>query len=226
MLEGESMGLKPAMKAILSTNIYAITAQEFSLGRTNIEVVKEMLSAGIKVIQYREKEMSLGAMYEEGLKIRQLTKEAGACFIVNDHVDLAIALNADGVHIGQKDLPPLVVRALIGDEMILGLSTQNEAQAKEAEALGVVDYIGVGPLYETQTKKDASSPVGFAYLRYVAQEIALPFVVIGGIKREHIKEIKSHGGRMMALVSEIVGAPDIAKRIEEIENIIKRLDGK
>lgn len=220
------MGLKPLMKHMLSTDIYAITAQEFSQGRDNIEVVKQMLKAGIKVIQYREKEMSLSSMYEEGLVLRDLTKKAGATFIVNDHVDLAIALEADGVHIGQDDLPPLVVRALIGDKMILGLSTQTPAQAKTAEALGVVDYIGVGPLFKTLTKKDASMPVGLDYLRYVAHEISLPFVVIGGIKRENMKEVRSNGGRMMALVSEIVGAPDIALRIEELNTIIKHLDGQ
>lgn len=214
------MNGRPLMQHFLSSSIYGITAHEYSLGRSNKEVVEQMLKAGVKVIQYREKEMSLEQMYQEGLILRQLTRDAGAIFIVNDHVDLAMALEADGVHIGQTDLPPLVVRKLIGEEMILGLSTQNAAQAKQAETLGVVDYIGVGPMFATQTKKDAASPVGFDYLHYVVREIALPFVVIGGIKKEHIQPLQHCGARMMALVSEIVGAPDIALRVQEIQALL------
>lgn len=210
---------KPMMANFLSTHLYGITAYEYSLGRSNVEVVKQMLASGITVIQYREKERKLDVMYEECLAIRALTKEAGATFIVNDHVDLAMMVQADGVHIGQNDLPPLEVRRLIGEKMILGLSTHSPEQAKHAEALGVVDYIGVGPIFATQTKKDVCAPVGFDYLDYVVHNIALPFVAIGGIKEHNLGTVLAHGARMVALVTQIVGAVDIASKVEEIRAI-------
>ena len=213
---------KPLMAHFLSTHLYGITAYEYSLGRSNVEVVKQMLVAGIKVIQYREKERKLDVMYEECLAIRALTQDAGATFIVNDHVDLAMMVKADGVHIGQNDLPPLEVRALIGEEMILGLSTHLPEQAKRAEALGVVDYIGVGPIFATQTKKDVCAPVGFDYLDYVVSNISLPFVAIGGIKEHNLNDVLGHGARMVALVTQIVGALDIASKVEEINAIVKK----
>ena len=213
---------KPLMANFLSTHLYGITAYEYSLGRSNVEVVKQMLTAGIKVIQYREKERKLDVMYEECLAIRALTQDTGATFIVNDHVDLAMMVKADGVHIGQNDLPPLEVRALIGEEMILGLSTHLPEQAKRAEALGVVDYIGVGPIFATQTKKDVCAPVGFDYLDYVVNNISLPFVAIGGIKEHNLNDVLGHGARMVALVTQIVGALDIASKVEEINAIVKK----
>ncbi|MHB1455370.1 MAG: thiamine phosphate synthase, partial [Armatimonadota bacterium] len=173
---------RPHMVNFMSTDIYGITADEYSQGRGNTETVRLMIAAGIKVIQYREKDKSARQMYEECLVIRELTKNNNVTFIVNDHVDLAVMVEADGVHIGQDDLPAEKVRQLVGDKMIIGLSTHSPTQAQTAMGIAdIIDYIGVGPIFVTNTKKDVCEPVGLEYLDYVLNNVSLPFVAIGGI---------------------------------------------
>ncbi len=122
---------------------------------------------------------------------------------------------ADGVHIGQEDIPLPDVRALVGSKMCIGLSTHCPEQAKEAVRLGA-DYLGVGPIFATQTKEDVTAPVGYAYLDWVAANISTPFVAIGGIKEHNIAEVAAHGARCCALVSELVGAEDIAGKVAAV----------
>jgi len=211
------MNHRPNLANFLSTDIYGITADEYSLGRGNIETVRLMIEAGIKVIQYREKDKSTGQMIMECLAIRKITRNSGVTFIVNDHVGLAVVVEADGVHIGQDDLPPESVRRLVGDEMIIGLSTHSPAQAQAAMSIsGIIDYIGVGPIFATSTKKDVCEPVGLEYLEYVASNISLPFVAIGGIKQHNIGLVRARGARIISLVTEIVGASDIAATVGAI----------
>lgn len=197
------------------TSLYALTDDALSLGRPVLDVARALLDSGIKILQYREKDKKAGKMLEECLALRRLTREAGACFIVNDHVDIAMLCEADGVHVGQDDLPVQAVRQLVGPDMIIGLSTHSPEQARAAVAAGA-DYIGVGPIYATQTKKDVCAPVTLDYLDWVVANITLPFVAIGGIKRHNIGEVTRHGARCCALVSELVGAPDIRARVAEV----------
>ena len=213
--------MRKGMEQFINNPIYTITAEAMSNGRDNIEVVGKMLEAGIKFIQYREKEKPGLDRYNECLKLREMTRHAGAVFIIDDFVDLAMAVDADGVHIGQTDLPPQVVRQLIGDDKIIGLSTRGEEQLLKANTLGdIIDYIGVGPVYATQTKKTAK-PVGFSYVEYAAKNSQHPFVAIGGIKEHNICDVAAHGATTFAIVSEIVGAEDIAGKIKSIENTLK-----
>ncbi|MEG6513283.1 thiamine phosphate synthase [Desulforamulus ruminis] len=200
---------------LLTADLYGITAEEYSLGRSNLQVVEEMIEAGIQVIQYREKEKKTREKYLECLKIRELTRQAGVTFIVNDHIDLALLVGADGVHIGQDDLPPEKVRELVGKEMLIGLSTHSPEEARAALGAGV-DYLGVGPIFATKTKKDVCDPVGLEYLEYVARNIPLPFVAIGGIKEYNIHQVTARGARCVALVAEIVGSPDIAAKVQAL----------
>jgi len=199
----------------LAGGIYGITGEEFSRGRSNIEVVREMIAAGVRIIQYREKEMKARRKFEECRAIRKLTEEAGVTFIINDDVDLALLVKADGIHLGQDDLPLTEVRKLVGENMILGLSTHSPAQAEEAMAIGA-DYIGVGPIYETFTKKDVCAPVGLTYLDYVVENSSLPFVAIGGIKEHNIAEVAAHGAKLICAVTEILGADDIREKIRRL----------
>ncbi|KXG78625.1 thiamine phosphate synthase [Thermotalea metallivorans] len=205
---------------ILDTDLYGITAEEHSRGRSNMEVVKEMIAAGIKVIQYREKEKKMCYKYEECLEIRRLTKEAGVAFIINDDIDIAMLVKADGVHIGQEDLPIEKVRELVGPDMVIGLSTHSPEQAQDAVSRGA-DYIGVGPIYRTYTKKDVCEPVGLEYLEYVANHIHIPFVAIGGIKEHNIGEVRKKGAKCICLVTEIVGAENIGEKIRRIRDAMK-----
>lgn len=197
---------------ILHTDIYALTDEALSKGRSNIEVVDAMLQAGIKILQYREKDKKSGVMLEECLKIREMTRQAGCTFIINDYVDIAMLCGADGVHVGQEDIPVPQVRQLIGSDKIIGLSTHSPAEYNKAIELGA-DYIGVGPIFATQTKKDVCSPVGYEYLDFAAKEQRIPFVAIGGIKQHNIADVASHGAKCCAIVSEIVGAKDIAATV-------------
>ena len=213
--------MRKGMEHFINNPIYTIAAEAMSNGRNNIEVVGKMLEAGIKFIQYREKEKPALERYQECMQLVKMTKEAGAIFIIDDFVDLAMAVNADGVHIGQTDLPPQVVRQLIGEDKILGLSTHEEAQLQKANELGdIIDYIGVGPVYATQTKKDAV-PVGFSYVDYASKYAKHPFVAIGGIKEHNICEVASHGAKTFAIVSEIVSADDIVNKIKSIEKTLQ-----
>lgn len=207
---------------VLETDLYGITAEKWSGGRSNLDVAADMIRGGIKVIQYREKDKSALEKYRECVFLRTITKEAGVLFIVNDHVDLALAVEADGVHIGQEDMPPHVVRGLIGTEMLMGISTHNPIQAQEAIRSGA-DYIGVGPLYSTQTKVDVCAPVGLGYLEYAVKNVKIPFVAIGGIKRHNLHEVVSRGARCMAMVTEIVGAEDLVACVQEIRGNIEKI---
>lgn len=197
------------------TDIYALTDSRLSLGRPLAFVAGALLDAGVKILQYREKQKKKGEMLQECLLLRRMTRAAGACFIVNDHIDLALLVDADGVHIGQEDIPVAQARRLLGSEKIIGLSTHSPAQALAARASGA-DYIGVGPIFATQTKEDVCAPVGYDYLDWVVAEQPLPFVAIGGIKEHNIASIAAHGAGCCALVSALVGAEDIGASVHAV----------
>jgi thiamine-phosphate pyrophosphorylase len=198
------------------TDLYCLTASEYSRSRTNSDVVRQMLEAGIKIIQYREKDFSMRQKYQECLIIRRLCDQYDACFIVNDDVHLALAAGADGVHVGQDDLPVEKVRQIVGKDMIIGLSTHSPEQADRAASSGMVDYIGVGPLFATSTKKGVCAPVGLDYLDYVVKHHHIPFVAIGGVKWHNIASVVEHGAKCVALVTEIVGAENIGFMIRSL----------
>jgi len=206
-------------KKLQNTDLYCISAEEYSKGRSNIEVVKELLDVGIKIIQYREKDKKMLDKYKECEEIRRLTKEYDADFIINDDVALAMIVGSDGVHIGQDDLPIEKVRQLVGEEMFIGLSTHSKDQAIAALMRGA-DYIGVGPIFRTFTKKDVCEPVGLSYLEYVVNNINIPFVAIGGIKEHNICEVSKCGAKCIALVTEIVGSDNITQKVMDIRKII------
>lgn len=207
-------------RKLLPRGIYGILGEKFSRGRSNPDVARQMTDAGVRIIQYREKlkEKSLRAIYEECLTIRRITAEAGALFIINDYAEIALMVGADGVHQGQDDLPLSELRR-IAPGLIIGCSTHSPKQAEQA-VLDGADYIGVGPIFNTQTKEDVCAPVGLNYLDYVAKNIHIPFVALGGIKRETVPLVVAHGATTVCLVTEIIGAEDIGKRIREIQNLI------
>lgn len=208
-------------RPVLPAGLYGITAEKFSAGRTNIAVVEQMIAGGIKIIQYREKRSakSARAILDECVEIRALTRAAGVIFIVNDYVDVALLVDADGVHVGQDDLPVPAVRKLLGPGKIIGLSTHSPEQAQEAVRAGA-DYIGVGPIFATKTKDDVCAPVGLPYLDWVVANISLPLVAIGGIKLATIDQIAQRGAKSICLVSEIVGAPDIIGKVNELNAVL------
>lgn len=204
-------------KKVIPEGIYGITGEKFANGRSNIECVKSMIDGGIKIIQYREKEKSIKEKVAEVIEIRTICHENDITFIVNDHVDIAILVDADGVHVGQDDMDISHVRKLIGENKIIGKSTHCLEDAKKA-ILDGADYIGVGPIFKTTTKE--KDPVGLGYLEEVVKNIELPFVAIGGIKESNIEEVKKLGATSICLVSEIVGAENIVEKIKKLNEII------
>jgi len=214
--------MEKSKKQILAGGIYGITAERFSEGRSNLEVVEEMIRGGVTTIQYREKkhQKGVGEMYVECQQIRELTRKHGITFIINDHVDLALLVDADGVHVGQEDLPVEAVRRLIGDDKIIGLSTHSPEQMARAVEIGA-DYIGVGPIFATQTKENVCDAVGLQYLDYVTENCTIPFVAIGGIKEHNISEIVSRGAKSICLVTEIVGSEDIYSTCVRLNSLFK-----
>lgn len=206
-------------RIIIPEGIYGITGDNFAHGKSNLECVKAMIEGGIKIIQYRDKTKSIKEKVKEAREIRELCKRNGVIFIVNDHVDIAILVDADGVHIGQDDMDPSDVRKLIGDNKIIGLSTHSEEQGMKAYLNPAVDYIGVGPIFPTTTKDTA--PVGLGYLEYAVKNLHLPFTAIGGIKEHNLHEIISRGAKNVCLVSDIVGADNITEKVKELQKLMK-----
>lgn len=210
---------KLSRSSLPETDLYCLTASEYSSGRNNLEVVRDMLESGIKIIQYREKGLKMSQKYRECAAIREMTAKFGATLIINDDIHLALAVGADGIHIGQDDLPIRQARQLVGNGMLIGVSTHSPEQARIAVMEGA-GYIGVGPIYRTNTKKDVCDPVGLDYVRFVAQNISIPWVAIGGIKEDNVAEVIQSGARMVAMVTEIVGAEDIKAKINAIRRRI------
>lgn len=209
-------------RQVFDTDLYALTGEEYSRGRTNLQVVQEFIRAGIKIIQYREKEKKKIDKYKECVAIRELTREVGVTFIVNDDIDLAMAVQADGIHIGQEDLPLEKARELVGESMIIGLSTHSPEQARHAVERGA-DYIGVGPIFPTKTKKHVCDAVGLEYLDYVVQNVGIPFVAIGGIKEHNIAQVRQRGAKCIAMVTELVGSEDIVEKVKSIRRTLALL---
>ena len=207
-----------ASKPLLPGGIYGITAEKFSKGRGNIEVVRAMIAGGCRVIQYREKRppKDFCDMLAECREIRRLTREAGVLLIVNDYPTLARLVEADGVHVGQEDWPVPELRQLLGPDMIIGLSTHGPDQMRAAVAAGA-DYIGVGPIFETHTKDDVVAPVGLEYVAHAAAHCPVPFAALGGVKEHNIQEVIAHGAKTVCLVTDIVEADDIAEKVRRLQ---------
>lgn len=199
--------------------LYGITDERFSNGRDAIFQVRQMCDAGVKIIQYREKYRAHKERFAIAKEIRKITADSGTLFIVNDHIDIALLADADGVHIGQDDLDVNEARKLLSPKMILGLSTHNKEQYMSAQKSGA-NYIGVGPIFKTATKENVCAPVGLEYLEFAASENKIDFVAIGGIKDHNLIDVLNGGAKTVALVSEIVGASDIKLMAQKINNQI------
>jgi thiamine-phosphate pyrophosphorylase len=208
-------------KTIFPKGIYGILGETFSLGRSNVTMAQLLVDNGIDILQYREKPATKDrkTMLAECEEIRRITADAHVPFIVNDFLDIALMTGADGVHMGQTDLPVPAVKQL-APHLMVGCSTHSPAQAAQAMADGA-DYIGVGPLFTTRTKEDVCDAVGLEYLEYVSGNSDIPFVAIGGIKRHNLAEVVSRGAKTVCLVTEIISAQDIRKRMQEIRHIME-----
>lgn len=181
-------------------------------------MVAAEIRGGADVIQLREKEMSKRERLELGFRLRDLTRQENTLFIVNDDVDLAIILDADGVHVGQGDIPARFVRPLIGDK-ILGVSTHSMEQVNEAVSEGA-DYVAVGPVFETETKKNPDPLVGIELLSMVRDYCPIPYVAIGGINENNVNSLTAIGCHKAAVISDILMAGDIEKQCRKFKKML------
>ncbi|WP_010278323.1 thiamine phosphate synthase [Paenibacillus senegalensis] len=194
--------------------LYAITGEQFHPGRDVIEVMEEAILGGVDIIQLRDKTGSKRDILHKARKLRELTRKHDVLFIVNDHIDIALASDADGIHLGQDDLPLAEARKIMGNK-IIGISTHAIEEARAAEREGA-DYIGVGPVFPTKSKLDVVDPVTTSYVREVAGEIRIPFVAIGGIKLHNVDQVLDAGATRICVISEIVGSDDVRGTAEKL----------
>jgi thiamine-phosphate pyrophosphorylase len=187
--------------------LYAITGETFHPGRDSVDVMTEAMLGGADIIQLRDKDSSKQAVLEKAKRLREATRKHGALFIVNDHIDIALAVDADGIHLGQDDLPLREARKIVGNR-IIGISTHCIEEARQAEKDGA-DYIGVGPVFATKSKVDVVDPVTTSYVKEVAAEIRIPWVAIGGIKLHNVDDVLAAGAGRVCAISEIVGSSDV-----------------
>ena len=197
-------------------SLYVITDPSAQKGRDPLEVLTKALEGGADVVQLRDKHSSREDLVAIGKKLKPLCKKWGALFIVNDRVDVAEGVDADGVHLGQNDLLVETARSLLGKKKLLGISTHSLEQALRAQAQGA-DYIGVGPIFQTPTKPDYP-PVGTGLISQVKQSVRIPFVAIGGINLATLDTVLEAGADSVAVVRSVVGQEDVreaARRIKE-----------
>ncbi len=187
-------------------SLYVITDRNIQK-RDTLEVVEEAILGGASVIQLREKDLPTREFLDEALRVRKCTKRYGVLFIVNDRVDIALASEADGVHLGPEDMP-LRYAHRIAPHLLLGYSCDTVEEAKRAEQAGA-SYLGVGTVFPTKTKKDAGEPIGLERLRLVKEAVHIPVVAVGGINLDNLESVLATGVDGVAVVSAIVGAPSV-----------------
>jgi thiamine-phosphate pyrophosphorylase len=185
-----------------------ITDPELGRGLSHIGIARQALEGGASMIQIRDKSAGLRELLPQAQEIANLCRERGAHFIVNDRLDLALAVNADGVHLGQDDLPPTAARAALGPGKILGVSTHSLEQAIRAAEEGA-DYLGIGPIFATSTKAIGYEPVGCAMIRQLRARLELPLIAIGAITVHNVGEVIRAGAAGVAVISAIAGAEDV-----------------
>ena len=196
----------------LLSGLYIILDPSVCPARPLVEVLTTAAEAGAFLFQYRNKTASMKDAYMEALALREAAAKAGVLFIVNDRCDLALAVDADGVHLGQGDLPLDLARKVMGPEKLIGISTHNADQVREATA-GKPDYLGFGPIFKPGSKQDHDPVVGLEGLRAIRSLTPLPVFAIGGIQIDQVEEVMRAGADGVAVISAILKAPDVSHAV-------------
>ena len=199
--------------------LYAVTDRHWLNGRSLRQVVEESLDGGVTMVQLREKQLEEGTFLEEAKELQALCRQRRIPFLVNDNVDIALAMNADGVHVGQSDMEAQDVRKKLGPDKIIGVSAQTVEQALLAQAHGA-DYLGVGAVFPTGSKDDAVE-VPFETLKAICQAVRIPVVAIGGISKANVEQLRGSGICGVAVISAIYGADDIEGAARELKEAVR-----
>jgi thiamine-phosphate pyrophosphorylase len=202
----------------MDLSLYVITDEKIGLGRSHIFLAEEALKGGATVIQLRDKEKSGRELYKIGVKLREITKKYGGLFIVNDRLDIALAVGADGVHLGMNDLPISVARRIAGNNFIIGASVSSPEEAILAEKEGA-DYISAQSVFETSSKEDVKV-IGLEGLKAIVKVSSLPVIAIGGINRDNVRDVMKTGVKGIAVISAVVSKEDVRSATEELKKLI------
>ena len=186
--------------------------------------VKQAVDAGCNAVQYREKNKSTNEMIAEAKELKKIC-EGRAVFLIDDRVDVASAVDADGVHLGQDDVSVDDARKALGDDKIIGLTVHNEKEAVEAERLGV-DYIGLAPIFKTGTKEDSGVPCGLGMVNKVRNIVSLPIVAVGGINKENVVDVIQAGADGVVAVSAVLDSDDVYGNIKDFIQIVKEVKNR
>ena len=202
---------------------YLVTQDSLSAGRSTVEIARAAIEGGVDAIQLRDKDQSARRRYETGHQLRELTAAAGVDLLVNDRVDLAEAIGADGVHLGQSDLPVPAARELLGEDAVIGKSASFVAEAREAEREGA-DYLGVGAVYGTSSKDvpDDEADFGPERVRDIVDAVEIPVVGIGGITASNAAAVAEAGAVGVAVITEITRAEDPAAATRDLREVVER----
>jgi len=184
----------------------------------NINDVQQAVACGVGVVQYRNKNAQTREMFEEAVVLREICRDV--LFLINDRIDIALAIGADGVHLGQSDMPIGAARKILGPEKIIGLTVHNLAEALEAQRLGA-DYLGVSPIFKTSTKADAGRPAGIALIEEIRSHVSLPLVAIGGINHSNAIDVINAGADALCAISCVVARENVSKEIKKFQDLFK-----
>jgi thiamine-phosphate pyrophosphorylase len=199
-----------------SFGLYPVITEEFCKGRDMLFVLEQVLRGGIKIVQLRQKNKTVSQMFSLAQAYRAITRQHKVKLIINDHVDIALAVDADGVHLGQEDFPCHAARK-IAPHLLIGVSTHNREEILRAEEEGA-SYINIGPIFDTRTKSIPITPLGLSYLKNVRTK--LPFSVMGGIKKNNLMEVLACGAKNIAMVTEITESTDICATVKDLVETI------
>jgi thiamine-phosphate pyrophosphorylase len=212
--------LNPKYPLLKVIDFYLVTDSGLSKKGT-LSDVSEAVDAGCKIVQYREKNKSTKEMISEAAEIKRICSDR-AIFLVNDRIDVALAVDSDGVHIGQEDMPIEIARKLLGEDKIIGLTVHNTDEAIEAEKKGA-DYVGLSPIFDTATKKDAGKGIGPERIRDVKNAIRIPVVVIGGINKENSENVIRNGADSLVAISAVLCSDNVKRETKSLIDIIQRV---
>ena len=209
------------MKSNSYLELYAVTDRHWLGNQTLLEQVQEALDGGATCIQLREKQLDDKTFLQEAIEIQKLCKQYQVPFIVNDNVEIAKDMHADGIHVGQSDMEALDVRKALGNDVILGVSAQTVEQAKKAEAHGA-DYLGVGAVFPTGSKDDAED-VSYETLKAICEAVSIPVIAIGGITQDNVKDLAGSGIVGIAVISAIFAQKDITQATKDLKQATEQM---
>jgi thiamine-phosphate pyrophosphorylase len=211
--------IKKQCRLKFSEGLYAVITEKFCRNGSSVETLKQVLAGGVKLVQLREKDYPKNRILSMAKKFRKLTKKAGALLIINDYLDIALTVKADGVHLGQEDLPCAEAKK-IAPGLIVGMSTHNIQEALRAKADGA-DYINIGPVFSTKTKEIKYNSLGLQKIKQISRTVNMPFTVMGGIKECNVRKVIRWGAKTVAMITEITMNKNPSLKTAKLMTVIK-----